>query len=120
MPATSPILQVQISLNSESVPQFTYWIDGKLSDGSVIVEQSEAITYQLINSEGFSFVGAGFITPFDGVIDAVTVSEDGQELVLEDHDSVAGVTKFQLIVRNNRNALLLLSPDPQVVNRKPT
>ena len=118
MSATNPILQVQVSLNSENVPQFTYWIDGKLSDGSIVVEQSETITYQLINSEGFSFFGAGFITPFDGVIEAVSVSADGQELVLEDQDSVAGVTKFQLILRNNRNALLLLSPDPQVVNRK--
>lgn len=118
MRATNPVLQVQVSLTRDNVPQFTYWMNGVLCDGSVIVKRSETITYQLVKSEGFSFVGAGFITPFDGVIDAVCVSADGQELVFEDQDTVAGITKFQLILRNNRNSLLLLSPDPQVVNRK--
>lgn len=112
-----PLIEVTVTLDSNKAPQFSYMQDGQQTDGSVVVSCGEDITYQLVNSEGFVFKGAGFITPFDGIVDSVEVAADGQQLILIDQDSVSGTTKFQLILSNTSNDLLLLSPDPQVINR---
>ncbi len=110
-------IQVKITLNSEKEPKFSYWKGGKICDGNVVVESPQIITYELIESDGFVFVGAGFINPFDGIIDAVTVADNGRKIFLVDYDNVSGVTKFQLILRHNNSGLLLISPDPQITNR---
>jgi hypothetical protein len=47
----------------------------------------------------------------------MTVSEDGQQLVLEDTDSKAGTTQFQLVFKNPQNSLFVVSPDPQIINK---
>jgi hypothetical protein len=112
-----PVIEVMITLDSNQEPKVTYLQEGEVCTGSVVVTCGENITYRLVNSAGYAFMGAGFLTPYDNIIDAVQVSEDGQELVLVDEDSVAGTTKFQLIFTNTTNSLLLLSPDPQVVNK---
>lgn len=112
-----PIFDVMITLDANQEPTVTYLQDGEVCTGNVVVTSGETITYRLVNSAGYAFIGAGFVTPYDHIIDAVQVSADGQELVLVDEDSVAGTTKFQLIFTNTTNSLLLLSPDPQVVNR---
>jgi len=112
-----PVIEVLISLNDNQEPQITYMQDSQLSTGSVIVTCGAVITYRLVNSPGYAFVGAGFLTPNDKIIDAVKVSADGQELMLLDEDQVRGITKFQLIFTNPTNSLLLLSPDPQIINK---
>ena len=112
-----PIIDVMITLDANQEPKVTYLQDGEVCTGNVVVTCGENITYRLVNSAGYAFMGAGFLTPYDNIIDAVQVSADGQELVLVDEDSVSGTTKFQLIFTNTTNSLLLLSPDPQVVNK---
>ncbi|GAA0657760.1 DP-EP family protein [Rheinheimera tangshanensis] len=112
-----PIIDVMITLDASQEPKVTYLQDGAVCTGSVVVTCGEDITYRLVNSAGYAFMGAGFLTPYDHIIDAVQVSADGQELVLVDEDSVSGTTKFQLIFTNTTNSLLLLSPDPQIVNK---
>lgn len=47
----------------------------------------------------------------------MNVSADGQQLVLLDENNVSGSTGFQLIFKDTTNSLLLLSPDPQIVNK---
>lgn len=111
-------IQVKIIFNSEKEPKFSYWKDGKICDGNVVVESPQIITYELIESDGFVFVGAGFLNPFDGIIDEVILSGDKRKLLLVDHDNVSGVTKFQLILRHSNSGLLLISPDPQITNRR--
>lgn len=113
-----PVIEVMITLDANQEPKVTYLQDGAVCTGSVVVTCGEDITYRLVNSAGYAFMGAGFLTPYDNIIDAVQVSADGQELVLIDEDSVKGTTKFQLIFTNTTNSLLLLSPDPQIVNRE--
>ncbi|WP_233081555.1 DP-EP family protein [Rheinheimera soli] len=112
-----PIIEVMITLDANQEPKITYLQDGEVCSGNVVVTCGEDITYRLVNSVGYAFMGAGFLTPYDNIIDAVQVSADGQELVLVDEDSVSGTTKFQLIFTNSTNRLLLLSPDPQVINK---
>lgn len=86
--------------------------------GDVIVKQPESISYKLndLSGMGLKFVGAGFVTPFDGVIEAVTVSQDGQYIQLMDFDRDEQTTKMQFVLSNNKNSLLVLSPDPQIIN----
>lgn len=112
-----PVIDVMITLDANQEPKVTYLQDGDVSSGSVVVTCGEDITYRLVNSAGYAFMGAGFLTPYDNIIDSVQVSADGQELVLVDEDSVSGTTKFQLIFTNTTNSLLLLSPDPQIINK---
>lgn len=112
-----PVIDVMITLDANQEPKVTYLQDGEVCTGSVVVTCGENITYKLVNSAGYAFMGAGFLTPYDNIIDSVQVSADGQELVLVDEDSVSGTTKFQLIFTNTTNSLLLLSPDPQVINK---
>lgn len=86
--------------------------------GKVTVEQPESISYKLndLSGMGLKFVGAGFVTPFDGVIEAVTVSQDGQYIQLIDFDKEELTTKMQFVLSNSRNSLLVLSPDPEIDN----
>ena len=112
-----PIIEVMVTLDANQEPKVTYLQDGAVCTGSVIVTCGEDITYKLVNSAGYAFMGAGFLTPYDNIIDSVLVSANGQELVLVDEDSVSGTTKFQLIFTNTTNSLLLLSPDPQIINK---
>lgn len=112
------LVQVVVSLvNGE--PAFSYLnSNGQPIDGDVTVTQAETITYQLVDNtgKGLKFAGAGFITPFDGVIDSVDVLDGGMQLQMVDSDQTPGTTKFQFILTNNSNSLYVISPDPQVVN----
>lgn len=82
------------------------------------VAQAETITYQLTDNtgKGLKFAGAGFVTPFDGIIDSIAISADGMQLQMIDTDQTAGSSKFQFVLTNSSNTLMLLSPDPQVKN----
>jgi hypothetical protein len=111
------LIEVTVQLNAANEPEFSYMQNGEPSDGNVMVLTGQDIIYQLVNSAGYSFIGAGFLTPNDGIVDAMSVSADGQQLVLEDTDSTPGTTKFQLILKNPQNSLFVISPDPQVVNK---
>ena len=120
MPLTaSPIINVIVNLE-QGEPVFSYQTASgqPLPSGDITVTEASTITYTLVDNtgKGLKFIGAGFNTPFDGIIDAVTVSSDGRYLQLLDSDRTVGTTKFQFVLSNTNNTLLVLSPDPQVVN----
>ena len=114
----STIIQVVVYLENGE-PVFSY-LDcaGNPREGDVTVTEAGTITYQLVDNtgKGLKFVGVGFTTPFDGIIDAVTVSSDGRFLQMLDMDRTPGETKFQFVLTNTTNTLMVLSPDPQVKN----
>jgi len=121
MPIPNASLMINVIVNLEQgEPTFSYQSTSgePLPSGDITVTEASTITYRLIDNtgKGLKFVGAGFSTPFDGVIDAVTVSSDGQYLQLLDTDQTAGDTKFQFVLSNTTNSLFVLSPDPQVKN----
>lgn len=115
----SLIINVMVNLE-EGEPVFSYQSSGgePLPSGNITVTEASTITYKLIDNtgKGLKFMGAGFNTPFDGIIDAITVSSDGQYLQMLDTDRTAGSTKFQFVLSNASNTLLVLSPDPEVIN----
>lgn len=122
MSTTNASLMIQVVVHLEQgEPVFSYQnTSGEpLPDGDITVTEASTITYQLIDNtgKGLKFIGAGFNTPFDGVIDAVTVSSDGKYLQLLDTDQTAGDSKFQFVLTNATNSLFVLSPDPEVKNR---
>lgn len=112
------LMQVIVHLENGE-PMFSYQDNtGKPIDGNVTVTEACTITYQLIDNtgKGLKFAGVGFTTPFDGVIDAITISPDGQFVHLVDMDRSVGQTKFQFVLTNSTNTLMVLSPDPEVIN----
>ena len=86
MPLTQAASLIQVVVNLENgEPMFSYQTtDGQPCDGNVTVTEAGTITYQLIDNtgKGLKFVGVGFITPFDGVIDAITVSNASETDIL--------------------------------------
>ncbi|WP_273021603.1 DP-EP family protein [Rheinheimera sp.] len=120
MPNTQASALMQVIVNLENgEPVFSYKNSaGQPCEGDVTVTEAGTITYQLIDNtgKGLKFVGVGFTTPFDGVIDAITVSNDGQFVQMIDMDRTPGETKFQFVLTNTTNTLMVLSPDPQVIN----
>lgn len=123
MPVSQAANLIQVVVHLENgEPMFTYQTtDGQPCAGDVTVTEAGTITYQLIDNtgKGLKFVGVGFTTPFDGIIDAVTVSSDGQLVQMLDLDRSAGSTKFQFVLTNSSNTLMVLSPDPEVKNLPP-
>ncbi|HBN89765.1 MULTISPECIES: DP-EP family protein [Rheinheimera] len=120
MPNTqaSALMQVIVDLENGE-PVFSYKNSaGQPCEGDVTVTEAGTITYQLIDNtgKGLKFVGVGFTTPFDGVIDAITVSNDGQFVQMIDMDRTPGETKFQFVLTNTTNTLMILSPDPEIIN----
>lgn len=111
------LIEVTVQLNAANEPVFSYTQNGEPTQGNVVVSVGQNIVYQLVNSAGYSFVGAGFLTPNDGIIDEMEVSADGNELTLVDSDGTPGTTKFQLVLKNAQNSLYVISPDPQVLNK---
>jgi hypothetical protein len=67
--------------------------------------------------KGLRFIGAGFKTPFDGVIENTFVNDNGDTLILEDLCKDDGTTGFHLLFKTDENNLIMMSPDPQIVNR---
>ncbi|WP_434931258.1 DP-EP family protein [Shewanella sp. HL-SH5] len=116
------IINVIVTLENNQ-PIFSYTDENNHPrSGDVIVTENAQIFYQLVDQtdKGLKFVGAAFSTPFDGVIDQVQVVNNGNTLQLNDNDQVIGNTEFRLILSNSTaefGSHLLLSPDPQVVNR---
>jgi hypothetical protein len=101
-------------------PKFIYTnLDGTEVCGNVVINQYSTISYQLIDKtgKGLKFVGAAFTTPFDKIIDAITISSDGSLIQLTDLDETPGNTGFQFVLSNSSNTLLVLSSDPQIINR---
>ena len=121
MPNTQASALMQVIVNLENgEPVFSYLDStGQPCDGNVTVTEAGTLTYQLVDNtgKGLKFVGVGFVTPFDGVIDAITVSSDGQFVQMVDMDRSPGETKFQFVLTNTTNTLMVLSPDPEVINR---
>lgn len=109
-------ITVTVTLDKNEVPSFTY----SNETGNVEVSEESTITYILDDNtnKGLKFTGAAFNTPFDGIVDAVTVSSDGTIVQLIDLDKVVGKTTFQFVLTNTDNTLMLISPDPQVINIK--
>ena len=87
-----------------------------------LLTENTTITYQLVQGKkspkGLRLTGAGFTNPFDGHIEKVTVSSDGQSIQLENNIENSGVSKYQFIFESDENDLLLVSPDPQIINKK--
>lgn len=114
------MFNITVILNANNEPVFSYTnIDGSAVSGNMVVTQYGVISYQLIDKtgKGLKFVGAAFTTTFDGIIDATTISSDGNLIQLTDLNEVPGSTSFQFVLSNSANTLLVLSPDPQVINR---
>lgn len=111
-------IKVTVALENGE-PVFTYTnAEGSECPGDVTITAASTITYLLDDQtgKGLKFVGAGFLTPFDGIIDALTLSSDGSILQMIDLDHTSGTTKFQFVLTNTNNTLLLLSPDPEIIN----
>lgn len=120
MPLTaSPMINVVVNLE-QGEPVFSYQTASgqPLPSGDITVTEASTITYTLVDNtgKGLKFIGVGFTTPFDGIIDAVTVSSDGKYLHLLDKDCTPGTTKFQFVLSNSSNTLFILSPDPEIIN----
>ncbi|WP_417706611.1 DP-EP family protein [Rheinheimera aquimaris] len=120
MPNTQASALMQVIVNLENgEPVFSYKNSaGQSCEGDVTVTEAGTITYQLVDNtgKGLKFAGVGFTTPYDGIIDAVTVSSDGMYVQMLDLDRTPGETKFQFVLTNTANTLMVLSPDPQVKN----
>ncbi|MCS6231161.1 DP-EP family protein [Shewanella baltica] len=113
-------IKVTVTLDN-GTPIFNYInAEGAECPGDVTITAASTITYLLDDQtgKGLKFVGAGFLTPFDGIIDAITLSSDGKLIQMVDLDHTTGTTKFQLVLTNSNNTLMLLSPDPQIINRQ--
>ncbi len=112
-------IKVNVTLENGE-PVFIYTdASGEQCQGDVTITQAGTVTY-LLNDQtgkGLKFMGVGFVTPFDEVIDAVTISSDGMLVQVVDLDKTPGTTKFQFVLSNTTNTLLVLSPDPQITNR---
>ncbi|MCP3127715.1 DP-EP family protein [Shewanella sp. KJ2020] len=112
-------IKVNVTLENGE-PVFIYTdASGEPCLGDVTITQAGTITY-LLNDQtgkGLKFVGVGFVTPFDEIVDAVTISSDGMLVQLVDLDRTPGTTKFQFVLSNTTNTLLVLSPDPEITNR---
>lgn len=124
MPTSQAATVIQVVVHLENgEPVFSYQTSTgqPLPDGDVTVTEAGTITYQLVDntSKGLKFSGVGFTTPFDGVIDKVEVLDGGMLLKMIDSDQTAGTTKFQFVLTNSTNTLLVLSPDPEVKNLPP-
>lgn len=115
---SAQFIKVNVTLENGE-PVFIYTdASGQQCQGDVTITQAGTVTY-LLNDQtgkGLKFVGVGFVTPFDEIVDAVTVSSDGMLVQLVDLDRTPGTTKFQFVLTNTSNTLLLLSPDPEIVN----
>jgi hypothetical protein len=112
-------IKVNVTLENGE-PVFIYTdASGEQCQGDVTVTQAGTVTY-LLNDQtgkGLKFIGVGFVTPFDDIVDAVTISSDGMLLQLVDLDRTPGTTKFQFVLSNTTNTLLVLSPDPEIINK---
>ena len=112
-------IKVNVTLENGE-PVFIYTdANGQQCPGDVTITQAGTVTY-LLNDQtgkGLKFVGVGFVTPFDEIVDAVTISSDGMLVQLVDLDRTPGTTKFQFVLSNTANTLLILSPDPEVINK---
>jgi hypothetical protein len=114
-------ITVQVELNEHTGELFFTYINSQgvtIPTGDVTVTEATTITYNLNDKtgRGLLFVGVGFTTPFDGIIDSINVSNGGKTVTMVDQDSTPGTTKFQFVLSNSANSLLILSPDPEVVN----
>lgn len=112
-------IKVNVDLENGE-PIFSYTdVTGEECPGDVTVTEASTITYQLVDNtdKGLKFIGVGFLTPFDQIVDAITISSDGQLVQLVDLDHTPGTTKFQFVLSNAKNTLMLLSPDPEIKNR---
>ncbi|KKL03434.1 hypothetical protein SD53_01280 [Rheinheimera mesophila] len=118
--AADPI-ETSVTLDKNKQAIFGYAQSGVVCDGNVELTENTTITYVLVpgkkSPKGLRLVGAGFTNPFDGHIEKVTVSSDGQSIQLENNIENSGVSKYQFILESEENDLLLVSPDPQVVNK---
>ncbi|MEO3735336.1 DP-EP family protein [Shewanella baltica] len=112
-------IKVNVTLENGE-PVFIYTdASGEQCPGDVTITQAGTVTY-LLNDQtgkGLKFVGVGFVTPFDEIVDAVTISSDGMLVQLVDLDRTPGNTKFQFVLSNTTNTLFVLSPDPEITNR---
>ncbi len=117
--AASPI-KLKVIVNKHKQAKFRYKQGGVACDGNVAVTENTTITYQLKHGKrtpkGLKFTGAGFTNPFDAHIKRVTVSQDGQQIALENNIDNQGTSKFQFIFSSEESDLLLVSPDPQIKN----
>lgn len=118
--------EVSVTVNENDVPKFVYFEPGNdqpLTDEqrTVTVTGPTIIFYKLIKlglaPKGLKFIGAGFKTPFDGVIENAYVSDDGATLILEDLCKDNGTTGFHLLLKSDENTLVIMSPDPQIINK---
>ncbi|PKH53849.1 hypothetical protein CXF83_20425 [Shewanella sp. Choline-02u-19] len=122
MPINTKLVQFKltVSLNNDNVPQFNYTDEAGIPAlGSVVVSEPTTIRYSLVDEtgKGLKITGAAFTAPFNNVIDDVVVSADGMSIELIDYDAATGKTGFRFVLSAVDTRLMILSPDPEVINR---
>ncbi|WP_144212490.1 DP-EP family protein [Shewanella donghaensis] len=119
----SPI-DLHVTMNKKKQVKFKYKQTGVVCDGNVELFENTTITYRLKHNKrtpkGLRIEGAGFTNPYDAHIERVSISRDGQSISLDNNIENKGVSKFQFIFNSEETDLLLVSPDPQVINRGDT
>ncbi|WP_417354656.1 DP-EP family protein [Gallaecimonas pentaromativorans] len=85
---------------------------------TITVNGPSVIIYNLYKApEGMHFLGAASKTPYNGVIEQAFVNPTGSQIILEDLHVMEESASIHLIIGNSSNKLLLMSPDPQVINK---
>lgn len=110
-----------VSLNKNGEPEFNYTQDGIPATGSFVVNGPTTVRYNLIDltNKELVLIGAAFTNPFSNVIDTVKVTNDNdnQYIDLIDVDAAPGKTGFRFVLQPKNSTLLMLSPDPEIINR---
>lgn len=120
------MFDVSVTVTAKKKPVFTYYESGSSKplsekERQVVITGPSVIFYKLINLElapkGLQFIGAGFTKPFTQIVENSYVSENGDTLVLEDLCVDDGATSFHLLLKTDENNLIMISPDPEVINK---
>ena len=108
-----------VSLNNDNIPEFNYSNAEGPATGSLVINTATTIRYNLVDNtnKGLTFSGAAFTTPFNNVIDDVVVSEDKMSIDLIDSNPAPGKTGFRFVLSAVDSRLMVLSPDPEIINR---
>ncbi|WP_115719810.1 DP-EP family protein [Gallaecimonas mangrovi] len=123
MPATftGVTFDVTVELDSTGGASFLYYTPGKdtpSTSNSIEVTGPEIILYRLKSApDGFRFIGAVSKTPYNGVIEQSFTNPDGDQILLEDLCMDSGSVSYHLLLSNGSNAMFLMSPDPEVINK---
>lgn len=119
------VFDITVDNNKDGL-KFTYSYNNQGFDpckNSIDVSQKSILVFQIKHStftpKGLKFAGIVKQNPFNEIIDKVIISEDGQQLLLEDlHTEINAECHFQILFSADEFSSLLLTPDPQIINKR--